>query len=388
MRKIYFLFLLVVVSGVSKTAWAYPDFIGYGYETCVACHYNGLGGGALNDYGRALFATEITARDVFPNSMTEEEIAAKSGFLGSTEIPWWFRPGLKYRGLWLKVNPGNNETIEKYINMQQDVNLNFFADKKQTVGLITTVSYADKYPPYTNVKDWQWYMKEYYLRWMFNKNLWLYAGQMDKAYGIRNADHEASNRSFNDTSMLSQFDQSLGAIVQFIYPTWDLAANIFFGNSYENNPEKQKGGSITGEYQVHEKFKIGASVLHSESDLMKWNLAAVTSRLGLTKGSSLLAEAGFKEQTIASKDPILGTYVWIESLVNIRRGYNLLTSVEASKSDIKTASPENLRWSLGAMIFPWPRTEFRFMAVNGKIYDDSSGQQDNWALQSQIHISY
>lgn len=391
MKKINFLILIILGLTFFKSheANAYPDFISYGYSSCVTCHYNSLGGGALNDYGRALFATEITARDVYPSSVEEEDVAAQSGFLGSKPLPWWFRPGLKYRGLWYKMNPGNSQTVEKYINMQEDINLNFFADKKQTVALITTVSYADKYPAHSDIKNWDWYLRESYLRWKVDNNLWIYVGQMDKAYGIRNVDHTAVNRSINDTSLLGQFDQSMGAIVHLTYPNWDLAANAFFGNSYEKQSEKQKGGSLSGEYQVFEKFKVGGSLLHSESDLTKWNLAAFTTRMGLSKGSSVIAEFGVKEQTDKSKDSsVLGTYAWIESLISLRRGYNLLTAVETSKTDIKKSSAENLKWSFGAMIFPLPRTEVRLMAVNAKTYQDGSGQYDSWMLQSQFHISY
>lgn len=391
MRKNKFTFLLLPLLFLlnSQEASAYPDFIGYGYSSCITCHYNGLGGGALNDYGRALFATEITARDVFSKRTEEETIAAQSGFLGSTQLPWWIRPGLKYRGLWYQTNPGSNQKMEKWINMQEDINMNFFADKKQTIALITTASYSDQYPPHTEVKQWQMYMKEYYLRYKWSNNLWIYAGQMDKAYGIRNADHTAVNRSINRTSLLGQFDQSLGATVHFTYPTWDVAANVFFGNSYEEDSEKQKGVAVTGEYQVFEKFKVGGSAMTSQSDLVKWNMLAFTSRIGLSKGSSILAEIGLKDQTTKASDTnILGTYAWIQSLVNIRRGYNLLSTIEASKSDIKKSSAENLRWSVGTMFFPIPRIEIRIMAVNGKTYEDGSGQYDSWMLQSQLHVSY
>lgn len=371
----------------SQEAIAYPDFIGYSYSSCITCHYNGLGGGALNDYGRALFATEITARDVYSQGTDEETIAAQSGFLGTTKLPWWFRPGIKYRGLWYKVNPGNSQTIEKYVNMQEDINLNFFADKKQNVALITTISNADAYPPHADVQQWQWYAKEYYLRWKMNNNLWVYAGQMDKAYGIRNVDHTAVNRS---PITMGQFDQSMGLIVHFTYPTWDIAANAFFGNSYDKDPVKQKGASIVGEYQLFENFKIGGSALHSENDSVQWDLAAFTSRVGISKGTAVLAEIGFKQRKdkITGADPTLGTYAWIESLVLIRRGYNLLTAIEASKNDLSKASAENLKYSFGAMMFPIPRTEIRLMAVNGKTYEDGAGQYDTWTLQSQLHISY
>lgn len=388
MKKINLLFVLYAFLLLSSfEAKAYPDFIAYSYSSCITCHYNGLGGGSLNDYGRALFATEITARDVYPKDMDEETLAGQSGFLGSKQLPWWFRPGLKYRGLWYKVNPGNSQTIEKYINMQNDINLNFFADKKQTVALITTISYADAYPPHQGVKEWQWYAREYYLRWKANNNLWIYAGQMDKAYGIRNVDHTAVNRS---SITLGQFDQSMGVIAHFTYPNWDIAANVFLGNQAEQDSERQKGGSIVGEYQIFENFKVGASVLHSASETTQWDLTAFTSRIGLSKGSAVLAEFGLKQRKDKNTkaDATLGTYAWVESLILLRRGYNLLTAIETSKTDINQASAENLKYSFGAMMFPLPRTELRLAAVNNKTFEDGSGRYDGWMLESQIHVSY
>jgi len=366
-------------------AQAYPDFIGYGYSSCITCHYNGHGGGALNDYGRALYATEITARDIFPKKMEEEEIAAQSGFLGSKQLPWWIRPGIKYRGLWMKMDPGSKSSMEKYINMQNDVNLTLFADKKQRLTLVSTISYTglEAYYGKTNT----WFAKEYYLRWKQNNNLWIYLGQLDKVFGIRNVDHTAVNRK---AITLGQFDQSQGLVAHFTYPDWDIALNAFFGNSAQEDNEKQKGFSIAGEYQVYEKFKVGGSVLSSESDIAKWNLLAFTTRMGLSKGSAIMAEAGFKEKTdkLANTDAQLGTYALIETLVNIRRGYNILSVIEHSKTDINKSSPETMRWSLGALFFPLPRLEFRTMVTNAKTYMDTAGAPDAWMLQGQVHVSY
>lgn len=366
-------------------AQAYPDFIGYSYSSCITCHYNGHGGGALNDYGRALYATEITARHAFKKTTEEEEIAAMSGFVGSDPLPWWIRPGLKYRGLWLQMDPGAKSATERYINMQNDVNLTIFGDKKQTYTLVTTVSYTGLEPYYGKTNFW--FMKEYYLRWKQSNNFWLYLGQLDKVYGIRNVDHSAVNRK---AITLGQFDQSQGVVGHFTYPDWDLAINAFAGNSAQEEPERQKGFSISGEYQVYEKFKLGASALSSQSDATKWNLLAITTRMGLSKGSAIMGEVGIKEKSdlITKATPQLGTYALVETLVSVARGYNVLSVLEHSKSDIKTASAENLKWSLGAMIFPLPRTEFRMMATNAKTYAETTGTQDGWAFQGHVHISY
>jgi hypothetical protein len=377
--SIFFFFILV------PSAFAYPDFIGYGYSSCATCHYNGLGGGALNDYGRALFATEITARDVFPKNMDEEDIAGMSGFLWKGQLPWWFRPGLKFRSLWFEQNPGSKASLDRYINMQDDINLNFFLDKKQNFAIITTTTYVENDPQRN--RNYAFFEKEYYLRWRLNNNFWVYLGQMDIAYGIRHADHTAANRA---PLGLDQFSQSQGVITHFTYPTWDIALNAFFGNGSVQESQKEKGFSATGEYQVFEKFKVGGSVLTEESQVDKRQLAALTTRMGLSKGSSVIAEAGLNNYTnkVTNADAQLGSYAWLETLINIRRGYNILTSIEHSKTNINKSSPEVMNWSIGAMIFPLPRMEFRFAAVNGKVFDQNSGQYDNWMLQTQFHLSY
>lgn len=365
---------------------AYPDFIGYSYSSCLTCHYNGLGGGALNDYGRALFAGEITSRSVYPEKMDDEEIYAMSGFIGTKQLPWWIRPGLKYRGLWLKTSPGAQASIEKFYNMQNDVNLNFFLDKEQTTyAFITTMGYtgAEAYYGKTNT----WFAREYYLRWKQSNNLWLYLGQMDKAFGIRNVDHSAVNRR---VITLGQFDQSQGAIAHVIYPEWDLAVNAFLGNNAQEDKARQKGYSLVGEYQVFEKFTVGGSLLMSESELEKWKLAALTTRMGLSKGSAVMAELGLKERTprIGLTERELGTYALVQTLVSLSRGYNLLSVIEHSKKTITEPSDEIMRWSFGALMFPLPRTEMRVMGVNQKTYQVSGGAEDQWALQGQVHVSY
>ena len=70
--------VFVVVFLFALNSFAYPDFISYGYKSCLTCHYNGQGSGALNDYGRALFASEFTARTF--TSKKPDQLADQSGF--------------------------------------------------------------------------------------------------------------------------------------------------------------------------------------------------------------------------------------------------------------------------------------------------------------------
>ncbi|MNS78385.1 hypothetical protein D3C72_1119980 [compost metagenome] len=369
-------------------AQAYPDFIGYGYSSCITCHFNGLGGGALTDYGRAIFAGDITARDVYSAKTDEDEIAEMSGFLGKTELPWWVRPGIKYRGLWVRTNPNSGSDTQRYINMQNDVNLNFLLDKKQTITLVNTVSYTGTGEEAVRGKTNYWFMKEYYVRYKQNNNLWFYAGQMDKVFGVRFIDHTAVNRS---PLGLGQFDQSQGVIAHVTFPNWDVAANAFFGNGDEEAADKMKGFSLGGEYQVVEKWKIGASALTQKNEATKWNLLAFYTRMGLSKGTALIAEWGLKEKTALTgtdTDAKLGSYGILQAMVNLRRGYNLVSTIEQSREDIKEPSSESTRWKFGFMIFPLPRTEIRILAANRKTLVETGGSPDAWSLQSQLHLSF
>jgi hypothetical protein len=271
------------------------------------------------------------------------------------------------------------------------LNLNFFFDPAQKYALITTAGYTT-YPRTfgTSVEDKTpyWFAKEYYLRWQYEKTLWIYLGQLEKAFGLRQIDHTAANRS---PIGLGQFDTSQGLIIDWVESAWDLAGNVFFGNGDEKPEFKQKGFSLTGEYEIVEKFRVGGSFLQSKSDTSEWTRLAATSRLGLSKGSSLLSELGLfqnKNSAPGSADATWGSYLMLESWIGLTRGYNLLSTIEYSKPDIQATTAEKMRWSIGGIMFPLPRTELRLMAVNGKNYNPTADGPDSWQAQCQLHVSW
>ncbi len=73
---------------VGNFAYAYPEFIGYGYKSCLTCHWNGHGSGPLNDYGRGVWASEIASRSLYPKTWKLEDLSATSGFFGPKELPY------------------------------------------------------------------------------------------------------------------------------------------------------------------------------------------------------------------------------------------------------------------------------------------------------------
>ena len=99
-------------------AEAYPHFVGFGYTSCATCHYNPFGSGPLNDYGRALSATAVSAKWFYYQNESEEKIANNSGFFGSKPNQTWFRPSFDYRGMLLKRTLGEDNEDTEMIHMQ------------------------------------------------------------------------------------------------------------------------------------------------------------------------------------------------------------------------------------------------------------------------------
>ena len=77
--KLSLIFLgLAFLFFIPERATAYPAYIGTGYSSCLTCHYNPLGNGPINPYGRAVQATEM-AGNLFGRDL--EELANNSGFV-------------------------------------------------------------------------------------------------------------------------------------------------------------------------------------------------------------------------------------------------------------------------------------------------------------------
>jgi hypothetical protein len=383
---------LLLLAGllVPQASQAYPDFISYGYNTCITCHYNGQGNGPLTDYGRALFTTEIAARDlVFNKNLPEEEIAAKSGFLGSTQLPWWIRPGIKYRGLYFQQNPGGPTAVNKYITMQADANVAIQFDRAQKYLMVLSGGYQPTPAARQNIDDpdnKNFISREHYFRWQVTKKFYTYVGTMDKVFGIRTADHTSYSRLVTD---VAQNDQSTGVITQYYGDNWEITGDLFIGNVLQEDEDvRQKGLSVMMEFDVADKNRLGFAVMQSKNDYVEKTRLELHQKLGFEKGDSLLTEVGFvKDSPLASPSDKVGGYFMLQSLLAITRGYNILSQIEYYNATLSSESADQFKWSFGLLAFPMPRVEFRAGFVNGRNINDTSVNTDAWMLQSQLHLS-
>jgi hypothetical protein len=379
---ICFLFLLM-----AQSVWAYPAFVSYGYKSCMTCHYNGQGGGPLNDYGRALFSQEIASRSFYSAKTSDEELAESSGFLGKKTLPYWLRPGFKYRGLYLQTDPGSQLSKSRYIHMQGEVSLAVSFDQDQKYVLVGSYGYIPTpqgQSSTSTLKYSNWLSREHYFRWQVNEEYFIFAGSMDKAYGIRIIDHTSYSRIYTGNA---QNDQTHGIMVQRIRPENELTAHVFVGNLAQDSDNRQKGLSAMYEKDLGEFHRIGTSAYYSNNNYMKWTRLEGHSKYGFGKGNSLLTEFGFIKNEVPALATTTGAYAMIEANALITRGYNFVSQIDYYNQTLSTQSPDLVRWSSGLLMFPAPRFEFRTFIVNGRAVSDTGVSPDQWALQAQLHLS-
>ena len=373
-------------------AQAYPEFIAYGYSSCLTCHFNGQGGGPLNDYGRALWSAEIASRLLYPKKMSDEDIGNQSGFLGSKELPYWIRPHIKYRGLDLVQQVRTHDQSAKYYQMQTDVGATFQDPVGKYLATITfgNVPSAAQYASgQAGIKHML--PREYYVRIEPIKTWWIYAGLLDKVYGLRNIDHSSMQRThqgFNvHTDSTDGIAESESIIVHKVMEKWELAVDAFFGNPHDSADYKQSGYSTMGEVEVGENKRLGASIMTAKSNKLKKDMAALHYRQQIFKGSSLMFEYGFIQDSPDGAEKTMGSYNLLEAQVLLTRGYFWKTTVERYNQEFKSSVPDSWHWSTGFLMFPAPRVELRAEFLNARQFSNLRASDDSWTFLGQVHVS-
>lgn len=369
---------------LSSAAHSYPEFIGYGYNTCMACHYNGAGGGGLTDYGRALSASELSGKG-FWSKTSDEELAETSGFLGRKETPFWFKPGLKYRRLLNQLNPGAKDSVVRDYTMQLDLNLASFTSDEMDKGVVVTLSHAptpQRAAP-NDTMSGELMAKEYYLRWGLSNGDWLSIGMLDKPFGIRHPDHTAVNRS---PLRLGQNDQVHGIQWHRPHQKRDLFVFIFAGNTHLSQSERNQGLSVVFEEETQSRFRPGASVKYETGELQTSTQLAGHLRWGIEKGHALLTEFGLKQAKAPGFQTTTGFYHFFELSYLLRRGYHFQSIVQLEKGNFAPDSPEVGRWGFGLLALPMHRLEFRLQALHSRVRAPNLVEDGQWIAQAQLHL--
>mgnify|MGYP005685164455 CR=1 FL=1 len=385
MLKTISLFFGLCALMISK-AQAYPNFIGHGYNSCITCHYNPFGNGPINDYGRAVSATAIGSRGFYNDSKPEDLIGQESGFFFKHPENKHFRPFASYRGLLLKRNFGEESEKTEYIHMQADLNLVVkFGENDKYMG-----SFSFGYAPIPrslqntkaadSVKEYR--TREHYVGYRPSPSWGVYAGLMDKTYGIRIVEHTSYART---TPQVTMDDQSHGVILHYNNPAFEAGVNVFVGNLTQDADLRMKGFAGTFEYTLLEKNRIGLSAMSEGNDYMDLTAFAAHIRSGIGNGSSLMFEIGKvdKKPKLVSGDKT-EYYANFQNHIKATRGVYLLNSVEYYKNDADKSY--RVRFGPSIQYFPMSKVELRADLYNTRNFNQQISTKDRWDLMAQIHL--
>jgi hypothetical protein len=384
--KILSLFCCCFLFLVSLEAFGYSNFIGYGYTSCVTCHFNAFGNGPLNDYGRAISATVISGRLFNSSKTTDETLAERSGFLGSAKLPYWWRPSISYRQMLVAVPGINHSMTTRNIIMQGDFSNVLKFGRHDDFLVVATIGYAPTprgASPSDEIARRNLISREHYVAARVSRRVMIYAGMMDKVFGLRVPDHTAFSRLETGNS---QNDQVHGVVAHISSTKYELGIHGFAGNLIQDAPSRTVGGSTLFEYETGEKTRLGASSLFMKNAFIQHTLAAIHLRQGIEKGSSIITEFG-----IDSEKPLVGTnqingYNFTQGMLAVFPGFHFLTSLEFFTRDISQSVTQQFRFSPGFQYFPMQRVEIRFDARNTRFFDPDAVQPDSWDFLGQVHL--
>jgi hypothetical protein len=384
-----FTFLLakiLLVTGVFSTqALAYPQFIGMQYTSCLTCHYNPMGNGPINDYGRGVSATGIAGRLTSDAEISEEDLVAHSVFPGvNPEKNTWLRPFLGYRGLGLENNAFTGNSKRRWINMQLDANLVIKGGARdQYIASFTLGTRPTGINDQNNLIESKSFSREHYIGWRPIPKVGLYAGKMDKVYGIRIPDHNLSSRRATKTA---QFNQVHGLMVHGVGESLEGAAHYFVGDLNEHDEDlRDKGFSGLLEWGVTERQRLGISYMNSSTNLDSQTAMAIHDRIGFGKGHSIMTEWGQISRKPDGGESTTSRYGLLQTHILWLRGIWLTGTFDYYRRDTEIKD-ESYGVGPGLQWFPWQKTELRLDVLNRRIFSETSTPEDAWQLLMQVHV--
>lgn len=378
----FILLILLLLSSIKS--FAYPNFIGHSYTSCLNCHFNPFGGGPLTDYGRAVSATTISSKALYPKNDDDEKLAYMSGFLFKKPKQNFLRTQINYRGFNLVRNPGSSKSETKqWINMQADARLILKLGENDKFVAVTNFGYSpEPANPVAGEKQSEWRSREYYLGYRITPRLGIYAGLMDKVYGLRVIEHIAFSRT---TPQVTQNDQTHGAVLHYLSQTWEGGLHYFQGNMSQDKDLRQQGFSGTFEKTIFDLHRLGFSFLKSKNDYLDMSSFALHGRFNLKEGSSLLFEAGQTSLAPSNGEKTSSHYGLLQTSLRPFRGVYFLTNVEYLKRDIELDS-YTVRWGPALQYFPMQRLELRLDVYNTRNFTPDASTKDSWMYLVQTHV--
>ncbi len=375
--------IIAIMTFMSLGAIAYPNFIGYSYQSCITCHYNPYGNGPLTDYGRALGATVVSSKEILKESLSDEDRSEMSSFLYGSYKGDTIKPHANYRGLYYKTDIGSENSQAEWINMMANVGATIRPTQNDNFFIVASIGYAPE--PSNKVAGEEqstFRSREHYVGLRLNKAHGVYAGMMDKIYGIRVPDHNSFSKTATNLTMN---DGAHSLLYHVTKEKFDFGFQYFLGNLSQDEDVRPVGWNTQFEYSLNNLNRVGFSYLAQSNTYSSQNMWALHWRAGILKGSSLMAEFGRVTKEFDSADPKTSEYFFLQNHILLKRGLFALITFEQFKDDIEDTA-KTLKLGPGLQYFPFQSIETRIDLYNLRSISEENYSNDTWSIAGQVHI--
>src|SRR5690606_34969840 len=178
---------------------------------------------------------------------------------------------------------------KRWINMQADARAILKFGENDRFVAVGNFGYAPLPESMKAAGESERRSREHYLGYKVTPKFGVYAGLMDKVFGIKVIEHIAFSRVAPE---VQQNDQTHGVLGHYLGEKWEVFAHGFVGNMTQDEQLRMKGGSLSVERTVFDIHRLGASFMSSKNNFQELLSYSGHARLNLKDGSAVLAEIG------------------------------------------------------------------------------------------------
>jgi hypothetical protein len=159
------------------------------------------------------------------------------------------------------------------------------------------------------------------------------------------------------------------------------------GDTNQDQPYRQKGGSAMVEKTIFGLHRVGASFMKSKSDFLSITSYAVHGRFSFKEGSAILTEIGQtnKDEKNGGAPASSSRYGLFQTYVRPWRGVYALANIEYQRPDIRQDDYQ-MRWGPGLQFFPIQRIELRADVYDTRNFLSKNSTRDSWMYLLQAHV--
>lgn len=342
---------------------ARPEFLRFGYFSCVSCHAAPSGGGALTAYGRG-FAAEKLSMTTYLNA--EQPLHGAVG-----EAPEWLVTGGNYR-LLQTYSENSKMRRTQFFRMQADLDLGVH------FGPAWVVASAGYYGPGDTAEGKELKYRRHYVRFDVQDFMIVRAGKFTPRFGLMIPDHSSPVRG-NIAMGQGRENHTVQAV--YLSETVEASVDYFVGDQFDKSlNELEEGFSLNAFWAAASDLRLGVHAWRSAlSDLVR-TIGGISLVGRLPKSFYVMTEHDVAEVAQAG-DTKRGYLSTTRVGFDVTQGLNTFVKHDIARPDLESNELTTRYTGIGVQFLPHPHFEISAdVGVAAKAKDFTYANQGNLIL--------